>query len=119
MSNDLISREATLNVLKERYCDCCTYYGVRCKSSLSENCLTYNVISTIGIVPAVDAEPVRHGKWVYDPNANDWGIGGYICGECHVKNNNLPSGKAANPMIFVGTKYCPNCGAKMDLEDDE
>lgn len=68
----------------------------------------------IEAAPVVDAEPVRRGKWVYNPNANDWGIGGYVCGECHAKNDNLPSGKVANPMIFLGTKYCPNCGAKMD-----
>lgn len=69
--------------------------------------------------PAVDAEPVRHGKWIYDPDANDWGIGGYVCSECHAKNENLPCGKVANPMMFVGTKYCPHCGAKMDLEDEQ
>lgn len=58
--------------------------------------------------------PLRHGHWAYDPNANDWGIGGYVCSECHAKNNNLPCAKVATPLVFVGANYCPNCGAKMD-----
>lgn len=66
--------------------------------------------------PAVDAEPVRHGKWVFDKNANDWGIGGYVCSECQAKNNNLPCIKVPDPLMFDGTKYCPNCGAKMQEE---
>ena len=112
--SDLISREATLDAIKS-YCNGCdNYNGVRCSS-----CMIDYAIIAVDAVLAVDAEPVRHGKWVYDPNANDWGIGGYICSECHVKNNNLPCSNVANPMIFVGTKYCPNCSAKMDLEDDE
>lgn len=65
----------------------------------------------------VDAESVRHGRWKYDTNANDWGIGGYVCSECGAKNNNLPCNKVANLMMFVGSNYCPHCGAKMDLEE--
>lgn len=96
--SDLISRKAAIKMICE---------GGYMTAALAK----------VEALPSIDAEPVRHGKWVYDPNANDWGIGGYICSECHVKNNNLPSSNVANPMIFVGTKYCPNCGAKMRLED--
>ena len=41
-------------------------------------------------------EPVRHGKW------NDDGQ----CSECGAFDNKDP----------YGSKYCHNCGAKMDLE---
>ena len=64
--------------------------------------------------PIVDAEPVRRGQWVFDENANDWSIGGYVCSECQAKNNNLPCVKVPTPLLFVGANYCPNCGAKMD-----
>lgn len=51
--------------------------------------------------PTIDAEPVRHGRWIGKP------IGGYstvrcsACGDVFLENN----GK---------WEYCPNCGAKMD-----
>ena len=58
MNGGLISREVTLNALKERYCEGCTYYGVRCKSVLAGNCPIYNAIIAVNAVPAVDAVPV-------------------------------------------------------------
>ena len=67
-------------------------------------------------IPAEDVAPVRHGRWEYDQNANDWGIGGYICSVCKNKNNNLPSNRIKSVSSFSGAKYCPNCGAKMDGE---
>lgn len=105
MNGDLISREA---LLKE-------YEWLMTQTSECNKPILQEHIDRINWQPVVDAEPVRHGKWIYNPNANDWGIGGYVCSECHTKNDNLPCGKVANPMIFVGTKYCPNCGVKMDL----
>ena len=48
-------------------------------------------------IPAADVEPVRHGKWI-PYNAKKCL---YTCSEC----NALPKDK---------TKYCPNCGARMD-----
>ena len=103
--NDLISRKAAINTIKNHYCDGCTYYGVKCKSVLSENCPIYNASIAIGAVPAVDAEPVRHGRWIY---LNESVFPDYACSLCGCIS------------IFVAdAKYCPRCGAKMDLEDDE
>ena len=47
--------------------------------------------------PRVDAEPVRHGHWMW--------FDGVYCSVCNYKLQitGLPS-------------YCPNCGAKMDEE---
>ncbi len=104
--NDLISRKKLLSVLKEHYCEGCTYYdGVRCKSPLSENCPIFNVISTIGIMPTIDAEPVRHGKWIYhEDDIMPWNS----CSLCGCEAFDLH-----------GANYCPNCGAKMVEEDDQ
>ena len=53
-------------------------------------------------LPAVDAEPVRHGRWVFEDADVIWW---WKCSECH-------SGE------MYKTPFCPNCGAKMmDLED--
>lgn len=55
--------------------------------------------------PTADVQEVRHGKWQLQPV----GIG--YCWECSVCH--------MNPRFYSmeNTKYCPNCGAKMDLED--
>ena len=64
--------------------------------------------------PTIDAEPVRHGKWkwlscTYDRVPKEME---YECSECHhktiVHGDNMP-----------WEKYCPNCGCRMDAEDDK
>lgn len=56
---------------------------------------------------AADVAPVRHGQWVLRRvrNGHFW-----ECSACHI-----------NPCIYVtqDTKYCPNCGAKMDGWQDD
>lgn len=54
---------------------------------------------------AADVAPVVHGRWLLRHE----GAGHYW--ECSVCQE--------NPCIYVtkNTKFCPNCGAKMDLED--
>ena len=54
--------------------------------------------------PIIDAEPVRHGKWI-DVS------GGYLyeCSKCKAQAN--------SNQFKSNLKYCPNCGAKMDLGD--
>ena len=116
MNNDLISRSALLEIL--RHCndepgdvesDEYFEWDNMCAPELLEKIL--DVVETFS---PVDAEPVQHGEWIYDPNANDFGIGGYVCSVCSAKNNNLPCNAVINPQIFVGSRFCPDCGAKMD-----
>ena len=66
-----------------------------------------------------DVAPVVHGHWVYNPNGMDFNLGAYECSICRQRNANLPGSKNMNPYNFVGSKYCPNCGAKMDEEDSD
>ena len=78
-------------------------------------------------IQSVDAEPVRHGKWVWNNDAIDWNIGDWVCSECGGRNENIHAGKpgtvdgfGTNPYIWTGSQFCPNCGAKMDGgKDDE
>lgn len=52
-------------------------------------------------IQKVGAEPVRHGRW----NEANVKAPKYACSCCqHIFSNR-------------SYKYCPNCGAKMDLED--
>lgn len=53
--------------------------------------------------PTIEAEPVRHGKWMtHRTRIHD---GEWYCSVCDYE-----------PTVFEGTKYCPNCGAKMEVE---
>ena len=62
-----------------------------------------NILEVINSVPAADVAPVRHGRWGVD--------GVYVV--CSVCNRFTLSPIVKRLQTF---KYCPNCGAKMDLE---
>ena len=52
-------------------------------------------------IQAADVAPVRHGRWLHHTL-----IDGHInaeCSECH--------------KVRIIDNYCPNCGAKMNLEE--
>ena len=68
---------------------------------------------TLAIERIGKLEPVRHGRWIHDINAQDRGIGGFKCSECDAVHQNLPVVEKIHVSWFVGSKYCPNCGAKM------
>lgn len=61
--------------------------------------------------------PHMHGHWTYNPNGLDWNLGAWECSLCHSVNNNLPCDERIIPTIFLGSTYCPNCGAKMDEQE--
>lgn len=61
-----------------------------------------SVLEYVENLPAADVAPVVHGEWLLRHE----GCGHYWeCSVCH-----------ENPCIYVTehTKFCPNCGAKMD-----
>ena len=59
------------------------------------------VTEVIEDAPAIDAEPVRRGRWVIEP-----GIG------CECSACGFDIGNDLDFMEYV--KYCPQCGAKME-----
>ena len=54
--------------------------------------------------PTIDAEPVRHGKWI---DTNDGGI-------CSMCKSGLKIYKKIRPLI----SFCPFCGARMESENE-
>ena len=62
------------------------------------------------IISAADVAPVRHGQWIEYTKViipepyNKWEQA-WKCSECGFDDG------------FVAYNYCPNCGAKMDLEE--
>lgn len=85
--------------------------------NMSQSDFNNAVTALIHNTPTIDAVLVVHGKWVWNPNGMDWGLGAWECSECAGRNNNLPMNSKINPLSFSGSTYCPNCGAEMDLEE--
>lgn len=57
------------------------------------------------LMPEIEAEPVRHGRWL---NARISGDDFKKCSECECYIENTYFANDYN------VRYCPNCGAKMD-----
>lgn len=66
-----------------------------------------DALCSIEHIPAADVTPVVHGEWLlrHEGHGHYW-----ECSSCH-----------KNPCIYVtkDTRYCPNCGAKMDKENED
>lgn len=89
-------------------------------------CMTLNRIYS-GAVPVVDAEPIRHGRWI-DEGSFKYKHGGrnseakelfgtewrtmqrIVCSLCN---------KTTLVDDTILYEYCPNCGAKMDGEQEK
>lgn len=97
--SDLIEREALLESVRKWIMDTSE---IRDSLDHQYNKGLLRAIKEIQRAPAVDAEPVRHGKWLY----GIWETypDGHVCDQC----------RTGYPIRF---NYCPNCGAKMDLEE--
>ena len=94
--DDLISRAAAIEALSTP-CD------KRYRHGVWETCLD-NIETAIRNIPAVDAVPVVHGLWIDIPDKPEWDQKMCsVCGDYFCCQNN----------------YCPNCGAKMDMEVSE
>lgn len=70
-------------------------------------------IAIIKNAPTIEAEPVKHGRW------REYNYPGQECVYCSAcKTEYYP-----DDLIVIGVNdypyYCPNCGAKMDLEGEE
>lgn len=92
--SDLIKREHALRCAEH---DSETYYALSC-------------------LPKVDAEPVRHGKWIY----GEYEIAmcdGYRCSKCGYF---VPWDYGHKSIDYIKEyNYCPSCGAKMDERKEE
>ena len=93
MSGDLISREAAMALARNdinRTIDC----------------------NDIARMPAVDAEPVRHGKWTARRPESRGYTEEFLCSVC---DRIVYMPYMAKECDY---EYCPNCGAKIDKEGE-
>lgn len=122
---EYIEREALI----KQFCE-------RCNEEMSESpcepseCFAREVI--IG-VPAVGVAPVRHGRWEWH---EEWSNSttehyaelescGWYCSHCGIELGEYLTTKTGEILYLDDDfrepllDFCPNCGAKMDLVEDE
>jgi hypothetical protein len=92
-----MTRLIDANALKE-YIDC-GHLRNPCEVCFSE----LDVVNLIDEQPTIYAEPVRHGKWIFESIR---GHAVMTCSECC---------KVQDGQTLCFT-YCPNCGCRMDAE---
>ena len=118
---EYIDREKATEIIKEKQKELCpvgrygrnyVYGSDREKYDVWED-----IIDAVRNIPAADVAPVVHGKWTdkgwdgdfswkIDGRGNCWRV--ITCSNC-----------CHNLCGTSKTKFCPNCGAKMDREDEE
>lgn len=101
MNNDLISRKALLERIKE---DAPWWW---------QNFHSYLIVDMIKEAPAIEAEPMRHGKWLF----SDYDY--FTCSVCGGQYfTGADSTKDAKAMLENNAyyPYCPYCGASMKGE---
>ena len=110
MTNDLISKRSVLDALQaERILHRHAFH--KDTASLAQHEEEFSdCMRVVWDVPFVDAEPVRHGRWIDDCT-------NIICSECKAEYS--------DEIVFMNSdcetadlSYCPNCGAKMDGEKE-
>ena len=90
------------NALQRKLYD--DYHGAISDSELK----VYQVIRLLEEAPTVAAEPVRHARWEYREELQYFTIIEMMdCSVC---------GEHQNPEQVEAWAYCPNCGARMDLD---
>lgn len=99
--DEYIKREATIERLKKNL------YASN-PGSFSYLCYQ-DAINSVQEIPPADVVPMRHGRWI-EPTRLYYGAKQYECSLCH--------SDTFWKKHSITEKYpcCPNCGAKMDLE---
>ena len=95
--DDYISREAALETIKSLY-PSMPLVKLNADKWHEKNKAYMDCETAIEDLPAADVRPVVRGKWI----KNGWSIN---CSECGFD------------MPYTIRNFCPNCGAKMDLEE--
>lgn len=109
-NDDLISRKALLEVLSKKLMVDVFPNWKDLNFDLKHNIgkLGKAFKREIEATPTVDAEPVRHGRWI---ETYAYGAWHYDCPFCN-------EGYATKEREKKPINFCPDCGAKMDLKED-
>lgn len=97
---EYIERAAALDICQKEYEE---------RLRMADYCgdtVVWNIGGAIKSLPAADVAEVRHGRWFFK-YPNGWACS--RCGEWGLMIDNRGIYKSS---------YCPNCGARMDKEDE-
>lgn len=130
--SDLISREAAIKMFQEK----AQGYVVSMFATMTEcniaKIVAMECANELNGLPVIDAEPVKHGKWywqeeaTYNPTEPTEYNSYWTCSACGEDIADYLDHALPSSFIFLDSpdyeptmEYCPHCGAKMDLEDDD
>lgn len=97
MSDEYIEKEDAINIINEWWGD--------------DSSIAQWLAKKIKKAPPADVAPVRHGRWKHERLPSTSG-GSYAVAvvRCSVCGYQYP---------MAETHFCPNCGARMDGEEDD
>lgn len=96
------------NLINELSAACMPIYEKGITGILGDNSSIADIINE---QPTADVQKVKHGYWIpeRDPDENSR-IQCYHCSICDDDFHYIGA--------FIATKYCPNCGARMDGDNN-
>ena len=80
-----------------------------------EKLTTTEILEFIEEQPTIN--PVKHGRWIEEnrrPKSSQ-----FYCSECHRIAYDIQPNRVKGWVKRCRYAFCPNCGAKMDGDDDE
>ena len=102
---ELIDKQETLKKMCE-LCGYCEKFEESMRKThpyfVADKC---NVYKFLAKQPTVEAEPVRHGRWIDGASRGSYSIYCSYCG--------------SHKETICPSEYCPTCGARMDAEKEE
>lgn len=116
MNNDMVRRDALIRKIECRKVHTDQERETDRQWAIGFNAGIDRALFTLIHAPVVNIEPVRHGEWIsVGDDDNDAGM--YKCSECGAERyfgEEFLTGEEASKYC----RFCPNCGANMDAQEE-
>lgn len=111
---EYINKLLLIKLIEDADCDVMADYGYEYGTEWGFS--RDSIKNIIRNYPPADVAPVKHGKWLNF--YNDFSVAECSeCAECFEVSPDQDPEKEFFEAFKEFYNYCPNCGAKMDLED--